>query len=75
MKYKNGLFLRLKESLITRLFLSPKLKQDLDILSYNTEDLLKVLHDIAETNPFIDLKYTNANTTTLDWVQDRLKIV
>ncbi|MCT7728337.1 MAG: RNA polymerase sigma-54 factor, partial [Lactobacillus iners] len=70
MKYKNGLSLRLKESLITRLFLSPKLKQDLDILSYNTEDLLKVLHDIAETNPFIDLKYTNANTTTLDWVQD-----
>ncbi|MCT7873805.1 MAG: RNA polymerase sigma-54 factor, partial [Lactobacillus iners] len=48
MKYKNGLSLRLKESLITRLFLSPKLKQDLDILSYNTEDLLKVLHDIAE---------------------------
>ncbi|RVU71359.1 MULTISPECIES: RNA polymerase factor sigma-54 [Lactobacillus] len=54
---------------MTRLFLSPKLKQSLAILSYNARDLLKKMKKYEEANPFLNLKYPQQEMQDLSWLE------
>ncbi|MDF7639553.1 RNA polymerase factor sigma-54 [Lactobacillus sp. ESL0791] len=63
--------LKPKEQLVTRLFLSPKLKQSLNVLSYSTHDLINVVKDLAETNPFVSVKTPKNELQNLDWIGDQ----
>lgn len=62
--------LKIQEKLVTRLFLSTKLRQDLKILSYNARDLRKVVQEFAQENPFVELKSPSKELQDLDWIQD-----
>ncbi|MGE9902551.1 RNA polymerase factor sigma-54 [Lactobacillus johnsonii] len=62
--------LKVQEKLVTRLFLSTKLRQDLKILSYNAYDLSKVIQEFAQENPFVELKNPRKELQNLDWIQD-----
>lgn len=64
-----GMALKVQEKLVTRLFLSTKLQQNLKILSYNAHDLGEVVQEFAEENPFVELKYTKKELQNLDWIQ------
>lgn len=62
--------LKVQEKLVTRLFLSTKLKQNLRILSYNAHDLSIVIQEFAQENPFVELKNPSKELQNLDWIQD-----
>ncbi|MDE7050162.1 MAG: RNA polymerase factor sigma-54 [Lactobacillus sp.] len=64
-----GMALKVQEKLVTRLFLSTKLQQNLKILSYNAHDLGEVVQEFAQENPFVELKYTKKELQNLDWIQ------
>ncbi|MDE6546209.1 MAG: RNA polymerase sigma-54 factor, partial [Lactobacillus sp.] len=64
-----GMALKVQEKLVTRLFLSTKLQQNLKILSYNAHDLDEVVQEFAQENPFVELKYTKKELQNLDWIQ------
>ncbi|WEV51366.1 RNA polymerase factor sigma-54 [Lactobacillus sp. ESL0731] len=61
--------LKPKEQLVTRLFLSPKLKQNLAVLSYSTYDLVNVMKDLAESDPFVSLKQPQNSEHSLEWLR------
>lgn len=56
MMQAQSMSLKVQEKLVTRLFLSTKLRQDLRILSYNAHDLSTVIQEFAQENPFVELK-------------------
>ena len=56
MMQAQNMSLKVQEKLVTRLFLSTKLRQDLKVLSYNAYDLGKVVQEFAQENPFVELK-------------------
>lgn len=70
MMQAQSMSLKVQEKLVTRLFLSTKLKQDLKILSYNAYDLSKVIQEFAQENPFVELKNPRKELQNLDWIQD-----
>lgn len=58
------------EKLVTRLFLSPNLQQNLNVLAFSAHDLINALRDLSETNPFVSLKVPKNELQNLDWIQD-----
>lgn len=70
MMQAQNMSLKIQEKLVTRLFLSTKLRQDLKILSYNARDLRKVVQEFAQENPFVELKSPSKELQDLDWIQD-----
>lgn len=70
MMQAQSMSLKVQEKLVTRLFLSTKLRQDLKILSYNAYDLSKVIQEFAQENPFVELKNPRKELQNLDWIQD-----
>lgn len=62
--------LKPKEQLVTRLFLSPKLKQNLTVLSYSTYDLVGAMKDLSESDPFVSLGKPREETHNLEWLKD-----
>lgn len=70
MMQAQSMSLKVQEKLVTRLFLSTKLKQDLKILSYNAYDLSKVIQEFAQENPFVELKSSSKELQNLDWIED-----
>lgn len=62
--------LKPKEQLVTRLFLSPKLKQNLTVLSYSTYDLVNAMKDLTQSNPFVSLRESKNETHDLEWIKD-----
>ena len=62
--------LKPKEQLVTRLFLSAKLKQNLTVLSYNTYELVNALKDLSESNPFVSLREPQNESYDLEWLKD-----
>ncbi|BDR59983.1 RNA polymerase factor sigma-54 [Lactobacillus xylocopicola] len=63
------LVLKPQEQLVTRLFLSPKLKQNLTVLSYSTYDLVNALKDLSERDPFVSLREPRAEMQNLEWLR------
>lgn len=53
--------LKPKEQLVSRLFLSPKLRQNLTVLSYSTHDLIKAMKELSASDPFVF--YVNRKVT------------
>lgn len=70
MMQAQSMSLKVQEKLVTRLFLSTKLRQDLRILSYNAHDLSTVIQEFAQENPFVELKNPSKELQNLDWIQD-----
>lgn len=70
MMQAQSMSLKVQEKLVTRLFLSTKLRQDLRILSYNAHDLSTVIQEFAQENPFVELKNPRKELQNLDWIQD-----
>ena len=70
MMQAQSMSLKVQEKLVTRLFLSTKLKQDLRILSYNAHDLSTVIQEFAQENPFVELKSSSKELQNLDWIED-----
>ena len=70
MMQAQSMSLKVQEKLVTRLFLSTKLRQDLRILSYNVHDLSTVIQEFAQENPFVELKNPSKELQNLDWIQD-----
>lgn len=70
MMQAQSMSLKVQEKLVTRLFLSTKLRQDLKILSYNAHDLSTVIQEFAQENPFVELKNPSKELQNLDWIQD-----
>lgn len=70
MMQAQSMSLKVQEKLVTRLFLSTKLRQDLKILSYNAHDLSTVIQEFAQENPFVELKNPRKELQNLDWIQD-----
>ena len=70
MMQAQSMSLKVQEKLVTRLFLSTKLRQDLKILSYNAYDLSKVIQEFAQENPFVELKSSSKEMQNLDWIED-----
>lgn len=62
--------LKPKEQLVTRLFLSPKLKQNLTVLSYSTYDLVNAMKDLTQSNPFVSLGKSQEESHNLEWLKD-----
>ena len=62
--------LKPKEQLVTRLFLSPKLQQNLTVLSYSTYDLVSAMKELSESNPFVSLAEPKSETHSLEWIGD-----
>ncbi|MCO6533961.1 RNA polymerase factor sigma-54 [Lactobacillus sp.] len=62
--------LKPKEQLVTRLFLSPKLKQNLTVLSYSTYDLVAAMKDLSESDPFVSLGKSQEESHNLEWLKD-----
>ncbi|MBA1393989.1 RNA polymerase sigma-54 factor, partial [Lactobacillus sp. XV13L] len=62
------LVLKPQEQLVTRLFLSPKLQQDLTVLSYSTYDLINAMKDLSESNPFVSLREPKTEMQNLEWI-------
>lgn len=71
MSQQQQLGLTPKTQLMTRLFLSPKLQQNLTILSYNANELVKELRNYEEANPFISLQYPKQELQDLSWLEDQ----
>lgn len=61
--------LKPKEQLVTRLFLSPKLKQNLTVLSYSTYDLVNAMKDLSESDPFVSLGEPKNEAQSLEWLR------
>ena len=61
--------LKPKEQLVTRLFLSPKLKQNLTVLSYSTHDLINAMKEMSASNPFVTLKEPKGEMQNLEWLR------
>lgn len=61
--------LKPREQLVTRLFLSPKLKQNLTVLSYSTHDLANAIKDLSARNPFVSLREPKAEMQNLKWLR------
>ena len=61
--------LKPKEQLVTRLFLSPKLKQNLTVLSYSTHDLINAMKEISASNPFVTLREPKGEMQNLEWLR------
>ena len=70
MMQAQSMSLKVQEKLVTRLFLSTKLRHDLRILSYNAHDLSTVIQEFAQENPFVELKNPSKELQNLDWIQD-----
>lgn len=70
MMQAQSMSLKVQEKLVTRLFLSTKLRQDLRILSYNAHDLSTVIQEFAQENPFVEFKNPRKELQNLDWIQD-----
>lgn len=70
MMQAQSMSLKVQEKLVTRLFLSTKLRQDLKILSYNAHDLSTIIQESAQENPFVELKNPRKELQNLDWIQD-----
>lgn len=70
MMQAQSMSLKVQEKLVTRLFLSTKLRQDLRILSYNAHDLSTIIQEFAQENPFVELKNLRKELQNLDWIQD-----
>lgn len=68
MSQSQKMALKVQEKLVTRLFLSAKLRQNLTVLSYSSNDLKKVITDFSETNPFVSLKRPKNELQNLDWI-------
>lgn len=51
--------------------MSAKLKQDLQVLSYNAHDLNQAIQEFAQENPFVNLRYDRKKLQNLDWIQDK----
>lgn len=62
--------LKPKEQLVTRLFLSPKLQQNLTVLSYSTYDLISAMKELSESNPFVSLAEPKSENHSLEWIGD-----
>ena len=62
--------LKPKEQLVTRLFLSPKLQQNLTVLSYSTYDLVSAMKELSESNPFVSLAEPKSEAHSLEWIGD-----
>ena len=62
--------LKPKEQLVTRLFLSPKLQQNLTVLSYSTYDLVSAMKELSESNPFVSLAEPKSENHSLEWIGD-----
>ncbi|WP_278952437.1 hypothetical protein [Lactobacillus apis] len=62
--------LKPKEQLVTRLFLSPKLQQNLTVLSYSTYDLVSAMKELSESNPFVSFAEPKSETHSLEWIGD-----
>ena len=61
--------LKPKEQLVTRLFLSPKLKQNLTVLSYSTHNLINAMKEMSASNPFVTLKEPKGEMQNLEWLR------
>ena len=61
--------LKPKEQLVTRLFLSPKLKQNLTVLSYSTYDLINAMKELSLSNPFVSLREPKGEMQNLEWLR------
>lgn len=61
--------LKPKEQLVTRLFLSPKLKQNLTVLSYSTYDLINAMKELSLSNPFVSLRESKGEMQNLEWLR------
>ena len=61
--------LKPKEQLVTRLFLSPKLKQNLTVLSYSTHDLINAMKELSLSNPFVSLREPKGEMQNLEWLR------
>lgn len=60
--------LKPKEQLVTRLFLSPKLKQNLTVLSYSTYDLVNAMKELSESDPFVTLSEPKTESHGIEWI-------
>lgn len=70
MSQSQKMALKVQEKLVTRLFLSSKLRQNLAVLTYGANDLKKVIEDFSEANPFISLKRPKNELQNLDWIAE-----
>lgn len=70
MSQVHKMVLKPREKLVTRLFLSPNIRQQLGVLSYSSHDLINVLKDLADSNPFVSLKQAKGDFQNLDWIED-----
>lgn len=70
MSQVNKMVLKPREKLVTRLFLSHNVTQSLGILSYSSHDLINVMKDLADSNPFVSLKRPKGDFKNLDWIED-----
>lgn len=70
MSQVSKMVLKPREKLVTRLFLSHNVTQSLGILSYSNHDLINVMKDLADSNPFVSLKRPKRDFKNLDWIED-----
>lgn len=62
--------LKPKEQLVSRLFLSPKLRQNLTVLSYSTHDLIKAMKELSASDPFVLLREPQSDAMqNLEWLR------
>ncbi|MCT6892375.1 MAG: RNA polymerase sigma-54 factor, partial [Lactobacillus sp.] len=62
--------LKPKEQLVSRLFLSPKLRQNLTVLSYSTHDLIKAMKELSASDPFVFLREPQSDAMqNLEWLR------
>lgn len=71
MSQKQQLGLKPQTKLMTRLFLSPTLKQNLHILTLNSNDLVSYLNNFAQENPFVSVNYHEKKLQNLDWLSQK----
>lgn len=71
MSQKQQLGLKPQTKFMTRLFLSPKLKQNLHVLMLNSNNLISYLNDFAQENPFVSINYHEKRLQNLDWIAQR----
>lgn len=71
MSQKQQLGLKPQTKLMTRLFLSPKLKQNLHILMLNSNNLISYLNDFTQENPFVSVNYHEKKLQNLDWIAQK----
>lgn len=73
MYQKPKMVLKPQEQLVTRLFLSPRLKQNLKVLSYSRRDLVNAVKDLCISNPFVSLRGAKDEMQNLDWIRSPVK--